>query len=267
MHEVVRLLVGNADVTDGQTNRTIKFRNNELRLGHMRAHRPARIVKVIFDSSANIEDYTKLLESVGIRNKRFFEQVRDELIICLVARRERRFTESFLYLYRLLEHISVAFPMLYALSHINFEGSHKFLKSLVADGKEGELKVLEKSVPVLSKQGNLNGIKFDFSVAGLDTDTIEKIKRQIVSVIQPSVPKMEIEDEGEILFRVPFDSMSTLFVVLRNRTFHYKLGERNMNLVALGGSEFIFSLVIDELLYWFALLYTEIIRTCGRQIV
>lgn len=93
-----------------------------------------------------------------------------------MARKEKRFTESFLYLYRIIEYASVAFPMLYALSHQNFVGSFNFLKSLVSDGKQGDLKVLSKTLPILATQGNLDGLLFDFSVAGYDIELIEKSK-------------------------------------------------------------------------------------------
>lgn len=267
LHEIVRMIVGNVDIIDRSTGRLVKLRRNELRTNPLRAHKVARVVRLLFDANVDLDDYARLLVTVGARNSRFFATIRDEFIVCLVARQERRYTEAFLYLYRILEFTSVAFPMLYALSHQNFVGSQSFLKSLVADGKEGDLKILSKALPALSAQGNLNGILFDFSIGGYDVALIDALKSELSAAVKPAVAGMEFEDQGDVLFRVPFDNMSHLFSSLRNRMFHYRNGERNIDLVKTGGSEIVCKLCIDELIYWFCLVYTEIVRTVGRQII
>ncbi|WP_150131287.1 hypothetical protein [Sphingobium yanoikuyae] len=266
LHEIVRIMVGNVDVKD-QAGNVFRLRRNELRTRPLRAHKVARVVRLLFESQVNLEDYSRILTTIGARNRNFFATIRDEFLICLVARREKRFTESFLYLYRILEFTAVAFPMLYALSHQNFAGSQSFLKSLVADGKEGDLKVLSKALPTLSAQGNLDGLLFDFSIAGYDIDLINKIRAELNAAVKPAVLGMEFEEQGDILFRVPFNDMSHLFVSLRNRMFHYRNGERNIDLVRIGGAETICKICIDELIHWFCLVYTEIVRTVSRQII
>ncbi|WP_152567551.1 hypothetical protein [Sphingopyxis sp. LC363] len=157
--------------------------------------------------------------------------------------------------------------MLYALSNQNFAGSLSFLKSLVSDGKQGDLKVLSKALPTLAAQGNLDGLLFDFSVAGYDVNLVSKIKSELNAAVKPAVSSMDFEDQGDILFRVAFNDMSHLFATLRNRMFHYRNDERNIDLVKIGGAETVCKLCIDELIYWFCLVYTEIIRTVGKQII
>lgn len=266
LHEIVRIIVGNVDVKD-QADNIFRLRRNELRTRPLRAHKVARVVKLLFESQVDLGDYARLLTTVGARNSNFFATIRDELILCLVSRRERRFTESFLYLYRILEYTSVAFPMLYALSNQNFTGSLNFLKSLVSDSKQSDLKVLSKALPTLAAHGNLDGLSFDFSVAGYDVILVNKIKSELNAAVKPAVSSMDFEDQGDTLFRVSFNDMSYLFSTIRNRMFHYRNDERNIDLVKLGGAETICKLCIDELIYWFCLVYTEIIRTVGKQIV
>lgn len=267
LHEVLRLLLGTTETYQGDGDIIIPLRQNELRKHVRRRSRPEKIVNLVFGSDLDIDDYTRLLNTVGLRNANFFRQVRSELILCLVAKKQKRYTESFLYLYRILEYISVAFPMLYALSHQDFIGSQAFLKSLVADGKEGDLKVLERAVPILSAQGNLSNITFEFKSLGFDTDLIQSIKAEVSAVIGTKLKSIEFEEEGDTIFRVSFDEISTLFIILRNRMFHFRLGERNINLGRVGGSETICKMCLPELIYWFGLLYTEIIRVVGKQVV
>jgi len=251
----VRIIVGNVNIKDHKDN-IFRLRRNELRTEPLRAHKVARVVKLLFGSQVDLNDYAQLLTTVGARNSIFFATIRDELIMCIIARREKRFTESFLYLYRILEYTSVAFPMLYALSHQNFSGSFGFLKSLVSDGKQGDLKVLSKALPTMAAQGNLDGLLFDFSVAGYDVELVRKIRNELNSAVKPAVSNMEFDYQGDILFRVPFNDMSHLFATLRNRMFHYRNDERNIDLVKLGGAETVCELCIDELFYWFCLVYT-----------
>ncbi|MES3044657.1 hypothetical protein [Sphingomonas faeni] len=267
LHEIVRILFGWADLYNEDRQTTTRLRTNILRTSNSHKGRPDKIVKMIFDNEVSVADYSKLLMTVGVRNTPFFSHLRSELVLCLLAKRNGRYTESFLYLYRILEYISVAFPMLYALTKPDFFGSHKFLKAMMLDGKEGDLKVLRQAIPVLSRQGNLNSIVFDFDVSGMGVDQISSIKAELTAAVLPQVKNMEFETEGDILFRVPFDDMSSLFVSVRNRMFHYKISETNINLSLVGGSEAICRICLDELLYWFSLLYTEIIRVLGKQIV
>jgi hypothetical protein len=267
LHEILRLILGNVDLYHEDSELLVKIRTNELRTNGFHRGKPERMVNILFDNEISLQEYARLLSSVGTRNSTFFAQVRSELALCLLAKKQGRFTEAFIYLYRILEYISIAFPMLYALSNHDFFGSQRFLKSLVLDGKEGDLKVLERAIPTLSAQGNLNGITFDFSVAGMHSDRVGAIRAELTEAVRPKVADMEFETEGDILFRVPFDQMSMLFVSVRNRMFHYKIGERNINLARVGGSELLCKICLKELLYWFSLVYTEIIRVLGRQVV
>ncbi|MBD8678311.1 hypothetical protein [Sphingomonas sp. CFBP 13720] len=266
LHEVLRLLLGTIDVYNPTTDQIVKLRSNEFRTEIANKSRPEKIVNLVLGPDVGLHDYIKILNTVGLRNATFFRTVRSELVLCLLAKKQKRYTESFLYLYRILEYVSVAFPMLYALSHQSFVGSHNFLKSIALNGKEGDLKILEKTIPILSAQGNLTNLTFDFCVEGIDVDCVSAIKNEITNCVKPAVPSLEFETEGDVLFRVPFDEMSVFFATIRNRMFHYRLGEKNINWDRIGGSETICRMCGRELIYWFALLYTEIIRVSGRQV-
>lgn len=74
-----------------------------------------------------------------------------------------------------------------------------------------------------------------------------------------------IEEDGEFLLRVPFNSMSSLIASIRNRMFHYRIRETNFDLARLGGSEQICRLVLSEGIYWFAILFSEMVKTLAKR--
>lgn len=265
VHQIMRLITGSVNVKNTETNRITCLSKNELRLQTKRSARPERLVADLFDGEVALDDYRLFVVSASRRNYSFFNKVKDELALCLICKKEGRLTESFLYLYRILEFVSVAFPFLYASIQKDFNKSHEFLKSLVSDQDAGELKVLTNALPTLVEGTLLADIKFDFSVSGCDTAFVAMFKSQIRSKVVNKVKDVEFEDEGDILFRVPFLSMPSFFVSLRNRMFHYKAGQSNLDLGMLGGADRVLSICLGELVYWFALTFSEIVRTLAKQ--
>jgi hypothetical protein len=264
LHETLRLITGSANVQDRSNDQVFPLTNNELRVGRSRSANPVRILSTVFDNALSLEEYINFIQTVGIRNTNFFTKLRDEVLLSLLAKRKRRFTESFLYLYRVLELVSVAFPMLYATTHKDFYDVHNFLKSLLSTDKDGDLRILQKAIPHISKGGGLDALSMEFSVAGYDLDYVSALKGQLNAVVRPHVQGFEFEDQGEILFRVPFDSAPSLMVTVRNRMFHMKIAEKNFMLGHLGGSERICEMCVNEMLYWFALTYSELVRALTR---
>lgn len=264
LHETLRLLTGGANARDQSNGQVVRLTRNELRVGSNRSANPAGILSIVFEGALSEQDYADFLRVVGARNSAFFQKLRDEITLCLVAKRHGRFTESFLYLYRVLELVSVAFPMLYAMTHKDFYDVHNFLKSLLNSDKDGDLRILQKGVPHISKSGGLDALLMEFSVAGYDLDYVSTLKRQLNVVVKPYVSGFEFEDEGDILFRVPFDSAPSLMVTIRNRMFHMKIAEKNLMLGPLGGAERICEMCVGEMMYWFALTYSELVRALTR---
>ncbi|WP_333885199.1 hypothetical protein, partial [Sphingobium yanoikuyae] len=129
------------------------------------------------------------------------------------------------------------------------------------------LKVLERAIPVIGHDSGLHHITFDFSVTGYDAAFVESLRRQLDAIINTSksLRAVVIEEEGEVLLRVPFNSLSSLMTVFRNRMFHYRIKETNFDLGKLGGSEKISRLVISEGIYWFAILFAEMVKTLAKR--
>lgn len=265
IHEILRLLTGSVNLRVVESGRYVPLCTDEIRRKRNRSARPESIVELLFSRNISIEEYEKFVVSASIRNRAFFAELLRELALCLGARKLGRNTESFLYFYRILEYISVAFPMLYASSEHEFRKSHKFLKDLMLNERDGELKVLERAIPIIGQENELHLISFDFRVVGYQASFVDELRRQAQRVLAGKVRGLEIESDGDVIFRVPFNSMSSLIVNIRNRMFHYKIGEANFDLGMLGGSENFCKLILSESIYWFGVLFSEMVRTLAKR--
>lgn len=58
--------------------------------------------------------------------------------------------------------------------------------------------------------------------------------------------------------------MPSFFVTVRNRLFHHKIDQRNIDLTLLGGANTLCRIALEQMLYWFSLVYTEILRVLAR---
>lgn len=264
-HEIVRLLLGSVDVREASSGRTTALAKNEFRLTARRMRRPDRIRKFLFEDEITLVEYESLVTSLTARNSDFFERLRQELTLALVAKNSNRFTESFLYFYRVLEMTAVAFPLIYASTQSDFRRAHDFLKSLMEGGRDGDLKVLDRAVPVIAREANLTSVTFDFSIAGSEVSWVKAFKAQIQKCNIDQTAGFEFEPDSDVLFRVPFTSMPSLLVQFRNRMFHYRPAEPNFDLGAMGGAERICEVLVNEAAHWFALIYVEILRVMARR--
>lgn len=264
-HEIVRLLLGSVNIRHASSGRTTALTTNEFRQTARRMCRPEKISHFLFEGDIALAEYGLFVTALSAQNADFFEKLRQELTIALLAKREERFTESFLYFYRVLEMTAVAFPLLYASSQSDFRRAHLFLKSLMDNERTGDLKVLNTAVPVIAAQANLTAVTFDFSISGSEAAWVAMFKSQIERCKIHQTAGFEFEPDSDILFRVPFNSMPSLLVQFRNRMFHYKVGEANFDLGALGGAERICGILVSEATYWFALIYAELLRVMAKR--
>lgn len=264
-HEIIRLLLGSVNVREALTGRTTLLSTNEFRQTARRMCRPDRISQFLFEGDITLDEYGSFVTALSAKNADFFEKLRQELTLALIAKKDHRFTESFLYFYRVLEMTAVAFPLLYASTQSDFKKAHSFLKSLMDNERDGDLKILNTTVPIISAQANLTAVTFDFSVVGSDVAWATVFKSQIEKCKIHKTPGFEFEPDIDTLFRVPFNSVPTLLVQFRNRMFHYRVGEANFDLGAIGGAERVCQILVSEAAYWFALIYAEILRVMAKR--
>jgi hypothetical protein len=233
---------------------------NELKKAGRHTANPRTIAKSFFKDDLSLSDYEKFVRKANAQNEAFYKTLRSELVLCLTSKQRGNFSESFLYLYRILEYISFAIPLMYSTSQSNFKNGFIFIKSLVEAEKDGHLVILKRSVPTIFKVNNIGGIDAEFSITGRNAAWVAEVRNQFDKRIKASVAGFEFDDTGgSTLFRVPFNSVPALIINVRNRAFHYRMDEPNIDLGALGGIDGICEMLMPELTYWLAVLFGEML--------
>lgn len=267
LFEIFRLLRGTVDVLDKRTGKLVKITENETRIGVTRSARPVHIFKYLVDDvdsedSVSFEAFEDFIQRQKHLNKQFFERLRANLTMCLVAKQSGRSTESFLYFYRILEHVSLAFPLTYALNENDFGKAHRFLKDLFQNERDGDLAAMKTFVPRIAQIGGYQNETFEFAFNNCTVLDGSACMTQLRACFDSDSSIVSFdEDEATTEFLVPFNQMHSFIVTVRNRMFHDRVGERNLDLALMGGSDLLCNVVMQEALHWFSKVYAEIVRT------
>lgn len=267
--ECIRILFGTIDVENKHTYKTTKLRHcfiNQTN-NNIGKHSLAFIIERLFDGDLNFDDVKTFLSKGANDNKEFWEEIKSELCLCLVARRNGKYVESFLYLYRLIELISVALPLVYASSQPDYKKALEFIKSLSVSSRDGDLSILKIFVKKAEKSGGYDGIQIDFPFLNEDTTWRTEFKKQ-AEAMAASEKGLTIkfnDDNSE--FSVQFSEMPLFFVSCRNRLFHNSQTGHNFKLDELNGAENLCQMLIDPTVYWFKLILIEVVKVHAKRYI
>lgn len=187
--------------------------------------------------------------------------------MCLTARNSNRSVEAFLYLYRMLEMVSVALPLVYAASEPDFKRALSFIKALSSNPRDGDLAIFAHFVGSLEGRGGYKGLTFDFKVQRGDAGWNREAREQIEKFVLKEIKGKPSFLEDGITFQVPFSSMPSFVATFRNRLFHNSQSGSNFRLDPLHGAAALCEFVIDPTLSWLTMVVIEIVKTHARPYV
>jgi len=258
--KIVRLLAGTIFVVDEQSGDVyypaltnyVNADDNILPGGL------GRIVEYIFEESPDVNALNSIFLASRPKNRQFYSEVLEEIKFLLKSLYQEKYTEAFLYLYRLLERISAACPLVYISRERDFRSAHSFLSTVFDEKKSpGELWMLQKFLlHYASVNDGFSDATLDFGLSGAEEEFAIELLKQLRSLILPEVKSLNIDDENG-LFSIPFKDVSSFVVSIRNRTFHNLGARANFNLVKLGGSEPLFALLVPVMINWFSYVFVD----------
>lgn len=266
IHEILRLLVGTINVHDKFLDRDIVLNADYSRkIVPKRSAKPEKIVELLYqpDEQITLEDYANFLTKTAGSNKEFFGRIRQELVHLLVCQKSDSHAEAFLHLYRILEHISLAFPVLYSKYQSDFAASHAFHKSLFKGERDSDFVALKVFTSVLAQSANVGGLPFCFDYSVFEKRYADACIRELKSRL--SSEYQELIDDTTYQLTVPFASVPGLIIEVRNKTFHFMNEDNNFRICETGGAHFLFSPITNEALYWFFHMFSEMIRALSRD--
>lgn len=194
----------------------------------------------------------------GLKHDKFYEELVGELLHYLWRRERGEHTLSFLHVYRFLERISFAFPMLYSARSSDFKAAYTAVQQYFVGGADkGELAFFKRFVEI-SIEEQLRDAKVKFDVSALPASSqarVFKILRRFVNI-------NDIESEqSDVYFEVKYQVILGLLINLRNRFFHFTSShESNISAVELGDSDLMFSVIAPACMNWLSVIYFEILQ-------
>lgn len=267
MFECIRLLMGTVDVENNKTRKTIKLRKCFVTQSIRRQSNKTlpSLVRTIFDGDLSVEDFGVYLTKGKNENRGFWEKVKGELCLCLVAETSGQHLHAFLHLYRAIELISLALPLVYASTEPDYMVALSLLKSLnTNDG--GDLAVLKSLSKHIAKTGGYEELSIEYDFKSTDAFWRSEASKQFNKyVLGPAKIGNIREDKSG--FDVKFSNISSLLVNTRNRAFHRMIGAHSFDLDKLNGIDDICQTVTGPTLYWLSLIIIEILKSHSTRFV
>ncbi|MGZ0898893.1 hypothetical protein [Pseudomonas putida] len=218
-----------------------------------------------FDEDLDLGDYERLVTKTGFNNRKFYKPFLNELASCIYHEQSERHTAAFVHMYRSYEHLSYAFPMIYASRTQDYVGTFENLRKWMShdsDGNVGELKFhknflssLFKDLPELSR------------TIDVEITTKQEYREAIFKALAVKVAGWNAPEKYTATtvrpdrLAVPFLDYHSFFVTLRNRFFHYSNSRSdNIGLDDIVDSDLLFSFVNKVTLNYIATIFHGVMK-------
>ncbi|WP_321366125.1 hypothetical protein [Pseudomonas extremaustralis] len=263
---IFRVISGSCHITNLNTENTIVLKTNYF-FGDLRENSSGDLTFLDgLDEGLALSDYETQIASTGFKNRKFYKSFLAELASCIYHEEAERHTAAFVHLYRSYEHLSYAFPMIYASRTEDyvgtFENLRQWLSSTNSDGNVGELKFHKNFIASLFK-----GLPELQTTIDIDINTKQEYRESIFKALAEKVigwnspakytPGTKFPDK----LAIPFVDHHSFLVNLRNRFFHYSNGRSdNIGLDDIVEADLLFSFVNKVTLNYIATIFHGVVK-------
>jgi len=175
IYKVYRLFTGNIQLTDSLSKKTFTI-NDDILSSIYKRRGPfySKITKYISEEISSVE-LAKAIDDRPSSNSNYnlYLELYCELASMHIAYQNGDYFKSFIHIYRVLERIAYAFPMIYARKTCDFSRTYSLLKSFLESKDKGELGFFRKALNVIYKDDDI--LKFTFEI---DLTTYAKLNLQ-----------------------------------------------------------------------------------------
>lgn len=266
--DIYKVLMGRADIKRVSSGNVYKCRYDFVFETHTNGIIGSKgFISRITEDSASRADFLREFSRLKRDNVEFYKNLRQEICHCIVALLDESYVESFVYLYRSIEKIAIAFPLLYISSIPDFHKAKEALESLFKSDS-GELAFASKFANLLSKNREyLSEYKVSFYTEIENVDEFNILIKELNRCCPDTFKEDTEVYEDEGYFSMDFSQIPSLIVNVRNRLFHNSnSGQANFNIDKIGGAEELCRMMVYGGLHWITLVYGEVVRERLRKI-
>lgn len=263
--KLIRLFFGFASIKEVESGVVFKQRYNFGIFPYKRTIHSCRELKKnvlqAFPDGFDISDLVKYIDRNKRINTDFYNDILLEIKNSIVFYNRKNYTLSFVYLYRVLETISFAFPQIYALQTKDFRKNYESLKKYFnGDTNAGELKFFNTFCQIELQEFSENTITIKIDAA---EDLHEQL--MIFNKLKEIAEKTKTfkNENAPYEIEIDFVNYGAFFAELRNRFFHFLRGHwaDNIKTSEIQNPENMFKPLVYPTLNWLCLLMTKMIET------
>lgn len=254
---LIRLLIGTLDFRCCLTERVVAQRKNYAFAGYRDieelTHTSLLKSTEHFFAATDLEAY---LSKPELNNQAFFRELLSEFLHCFLEEDKGNHAMAFLHLYRALESMAYALPLIWASRAKDYKSSFDSLRSYFTDPKIGELKVFDHFLRDIIDSEEVYDAHAKINIESMHPDWQQKYFTTIKSIfdeqdIYEETPHAELD--------VKFGSINAFAINCRNRYFHFLTGRGgNLSSQDIPDPDEFFLCINKPLLNWLSVLLFEV---------
>ncbi|WP_294333076.1 hypothetical protein [uncultured Chryseobacterium sp.] len=257
---IFRLISGTINIKDTFFNKIYKIRDNNVKFPtEENLNVNYKTMLDLFDDSIKITDLNNYFFKAR-SNRKFYKSIEVELIKCIIAYKDKNFTESFIYLYRIIEGISYSVPLIFISKKDEYNKTYHDLQSYFGKDKDGELAFFRRFILETFKDEDF--FRSNITI-NLDMIDIEELKSEYYELYLKRIQEKFVVDKVENSFiKIQFIGYYDLLIELRNRFFHNLKGtwSENFDSTELIFPDQFFKPIILHGINWLSIILFEIIK-------
>ncbi len=166
------------------------------------------------------------VKETTLDNRKLFQDVLAEFSNYFAEKDRGSHTAAFVYLYRTLERLSFSAPLLYCATSTDFENTFNDLKDLFKEGGSGDLGLLKKFIG----QGNLIDPLILDATYTIDFSGVTSNGQRFYNTVTTRSKAFHSSDPTRLQLEIKYRAVIDLFVMVRNRYFHFRSGDGQSNI-------------------------------------
>lgn len=257
---IFRLISGTVNVKDNYLNKIYKIRDNNIKFPtEKNLNNKYETILELFDENITLADLNNFFLKAR-SNRKFYKSIEVELIKCIIAYKDEKYLESFIYLYRIIEGISYSIPLIFVSKKDDYNKTYHDLQSYFGKDKDGEILFFKRFVSETFKDEDFYRSNITIDLNMVD---IEELRPKYYELYLKKINERFILDKAENSFiKIKFIGYYYLLIELRNRFFHNMKGtwQENFDSTELMFPDQFFKPITLHGINWLSIILFEIIK-------
>lgn len=195
-------------------------------------------------------------------NNILFQKLFNELALYFIATKRSSNIEAFLHLYRIIEKMSIMFPLLYFKQSSNFVQVFQNIKAIV-NKDTNDFKFYKNFQKFVFEDESWLQTIIYFNFPFMSQNEQNELKAIYDKVITNYIPESSLIN-GNKTITMPFGDLISFAVTIRNRYFHMSVShEFNIEPLNINMNDF-FASINENILNWIGVMYYEIFKKLNK---